>query len=74
MANCIEHLQQNANFTTWRHLAEVALSRLICFNKRRSNEPAMMLVTKFKSRPSWGKANEELIKTLKPIEKELMKK
>lgn len=34
----------------------------------------MMLVTKFKSRPGWERANQELTKTLKPIEQELMKK
>lgn len=58
MAHCIEHLQQNPTLATWMHLAEVTLSRLICFNKCRSSEPAMMLVTEFKSMPSWERANQ----------------
>lgn len=58
MAHCIEHLQQYATLATWMHLAEVTLLRLICFNKCRSYEPAMMLVTEFKSRPSSERANQ----------------
>lgn len=67
-------LEKKLEYSAWRELAEVLLARLICFNKRRANEPSQMLVDKFKSRPKWNTANEDLVKCLKPFEKQLMQK
>ena len=72
--NLMLRLEHNPGYDTWRELAEVVLARLICFNKRRSNEPSGMLVEKFKTRPSWKTANAELIKSLNPLEKQLLEK
>ncbi|XP_021361550.1 uncharacterized protein LOC110455631 [Mizuhopecten yessoensis] len=57
----------------WRKLAELTLTRLILFNKRRAEEPAQMLVERFKQRPINRNTNEELLQSLQPIEKHLMK-
>ncbi len=60
--------------TNWQNLARVVLSSLILFNKRRGEEPAKMLLKKYEDRADWRQANEELIASLKPVEKILMKK
>ncbi|XP_060574196.1 uncharacterized protein LOC132731915 [Ruditapes philippinarum] len=57
----------------WNTLAEVTIARIILFNKRRASEGAKMLVSQFVGRPAYGKENEELVSTLQPIEKQLMK-
>ena len=68
IAHCIEHLQQNASYTAWWHLAEVTLPDWFRFNKRRSNEQNSNkgLVGREQTR-NWKKNSKQ-------IERELMKK
>lgn len=47
--------------TAWRQLAEVAMTWITLFNKRRGNEVAKMRVDTFTERPKWSEsANEEI--------------
>ena len=66
-------LQENVTSVNWRGLADVVLARVICFNKRRANEPAQMLVKNLLARPNWQSANSELVNSLQAIEQQLMK-
>lgn len=67
-------VRHNPGPRNWMKLAQITLSRLITFNKRRGNAAAQMLVEKFKKRPDWKKGNTEIMSTLNPIEKQLMKR
>ena len=67
-------LSNSPNKQTWKELATVTLARLLCFNKRRANEAASMSVEKFTNRADWKKGNKELMKSLKPLERQLMKR
>lgn len=63
----------NQTYESWRKLVEYTLVRIILFNKRRSNEVAMLLVETFLERVDWGKcAHQEIVNSLKPIEKKLL--
>ena len=61
------------SISNWQDLAEVTLARVLCFNKRRSNEAARVLVDQYQTRPRWIDENSELVQSLQPIEKNLMK-
>lgn len=68
-------LKQNSDYKTWRSLAEVALTKLIVFNKRRANEPAKLELAEYVHRPNWqATSNKELIANLQPLERKLMEK
>ena len=70
-----ETLRQNASHSTWRQLSDVVLSRVITFNKRRGGEAAKLLLNAYSDRPQWDKsANSELIHSLQPLEKQLIKR
>ena len=61
--------------STWRQLADVVLSRVLTFNKRRGGEASRLLLDAYTSRPRWDlSANTELLNSLQPLEKQLMKR
>ena len=63
---------QEANYSTWRNLSELALSRLIIFNKRRGGEASKLLLSAYQHRPNWNEeVNRELESTLSPVEQHL---
>ena len=74
MISKTEEVKMNPKKESWKELASATLARILCFNKRRASEPARMLVTAFDNRTVWEKGNTDIEKSLKPIERELMKK
>ncbi len=61
--------------TTWTTLAEVTLTRLILFNKRRGGEAAYLLIESYRNRPSWSTVGiQEVQKSLNPFEQQLIKR
>lgn len=72
MTKQTESLKQKPTYDTWKKLANATLARLICFNKRRANEPSKILVEKYRTLTSWQNANAELVGRLSALEKELM--
>ena len=46
-------LNESPQYGIWRQLAEVTLSRLTLFNKRRGGEAAQLLITQYIQRPNW---------------------
>src|SRR5271163_1426953 len=61
-----------ANYSTYRNLLELALSRLIIFNKRRGGEASKLLLSAYQRRPKWNEVvNRELESTLSPMEQHL---
>jgi hypothetical protein len=68
-----DQLLVSPNYHRWRSLAEMTLSRIIVFNKRRGGEVSKLLLSSYVERPDWKKeCNKDLIDTLKPIEKQLL--
>ena len=74
MTTLTEKIIKDPEVKSWNSLATCTLARILCFNKRRAVEPARMTVSQFNNRPAWGKENQELVATLKPIESNLMQK
>jgi hypothetical protein len=70
MSEQVKQLKTLPTYNVWRKLAEITLTRLLVFNKRRASEPAMLEVEQYKSRPDWTAAsNQELLNNLEPLEK-----
>lgn len=68
-------MEKCPNPSIWGKLAEVVLVRVILFNKRRGSEVAKLLASTYKNRPKWKETiNEEIFSSLKPVEKELLKR
>ena len=60
---------------TWREMAEATLTWILLFNKRRSSEVSMMLISSYKDRPDWKKTtNKELVGSFTVVEKMLLDK
>lgn len=68
-------LQNNPCETTaWLRLAQLTLTRIILFNKRRSGETSCMTIKQYSSCPHWSiESTQELQDSLTPFEKELAK-
>ena len=68
-----EQVTSDPSYSAWRELAEVALARLVVFNRRRANEPASLLLSQYLARPDWKQSsNQEVMSSLRPVEKVLM--
>lgn len=69
-------LTENPNYENWRNLAEVLLCQITLFNKRRGGEVEELRVKTYKEKDdTWRTtSNEEIMKTLKPMEKELFER
>ena len=69
----MKKLQHNPNIASWKALAEACLVRILIFNKRRSSEPARMLLSAFQKRADWQGGNAEIKASLNKIEQHLLK-
>ena len=75
METLSQEVRRNPAYKTWKNLAEMVLTRLIVFNKRRASEPAKLELKQYLERPDWkSTSNKEVLGILKPIEQELMKR
>ena len=75
MQTLVRELREQPEYESWRQLAEITLSRMTLFNKRRGGEAAQLLVAHYLERPDWqAKSNSEIVSSLMPIEKELLKR
>jgi hypothetical protein len=71
---CVE-LQECPCYKVWRKLAQYIMTRLILFNKRRGGEVSRLLLKTYLSKPDWNEnINQELVSSLNPLEKELLKR
>ena len=71
----VKELEAMASYTIWKELAELTLSKIILFNKRRGSEAAKLLLQTFNNRPKWAlHANEEILNGMNSVEKELLKR
>jgi len=58
---------------TWRRLAEIILTRIVVFNKRRGGEASKLLLSSYVDRPNWkADGNVEFQNSLKPMERQLL--
>lgn len=63
---------KSPSYEFWRELAEVTLSRILLFNKRRSAETSKLLLSAYGSRPNWKEtANQEIFDSLSPLEQNM---
>ena len=75
ISNLTEELKQKPSSATYRSLSEVTYTRLVVFNKRRRGETAKLLMEAVQHRPRWEEtAQDETVNTLKPIEKQLLRR
>ena len=75
MTSVTKKINLKPSLILWRQLAELTVSRIILFNKRRSKEGSKMRMDEFKERPKWGENNiEEIGKSLQPLEIQLCKR
>ncbi|XP_057303145.1 uncharacterized protein LOC130640517 [Hydractinia symbiolongicarpus] len=57
----------------WRELADIILTRVTVFNKRRGNEPSSILLSRYTSRNSRSNVvHGDILETLSTLEKKLM--
>jgi hypothetical protein len=71
----VKDLTERASSDSWRKLSEVLFCLVTLFNKRRGGEVAKMNLSCFVKRPKWNAlANEEIVRSLSPLEVQLMKR
>ena len=59
----------------WSLLAQLTLTRLVIFNKRRGGEASKLALKVYQERLDWSKANSsEITKSLNKFEKELSRR
>ena len=60
---------------TWRELAEVILTRITIYNKRRGNEPSSLLLKRYQEKSSHSKVvHSDITDSLSSLEKALLKR
>ena len=65
----------NHDYSTWRKLAQMTMSRLILFNKRRGGEVSRLLLKTYQDRPKWEETmNREILSSLQGLELALIKR
>jgi len=75
MCRLTQQLKTEQDYSSWRQLAEIVLTRLVVFNKRRASEPARLELSQYLNRPDWHRtSNQEVLGNLKPLEKKLMER
>ena len=73
MKQCIDQIQEIPKYSTWRKLAQLTMTRMIIFNKRRGGEVSRMLLQTYNTRPNWKQStNQEVLSSLKPLEQKLL--
>ena len=57
----------------WRELADIVLTRITIFNKRRGNEPSSLLLSRYVNRKSKSAVvHDDIIDSLSPMERKLL--
>ncbi|XP_070193306.1 uncharacterized protein [Littorina saxatilis] len=75
MRLAIDSLQVTPSFSTWRKLAQLTMTRMTVFNKRRGGAVSKLLLKTYETRPDWkNQTNQEVLETLQPMEKMLLKR
>ena len=75
MRQTIDALQESHSYLTWRRLAQLIMTRLIIFNKRRGGEVSKLLLKTYTERPDWKKhTNEDILESMQGLERELLKR
>ena len=70
-----EKLIKEAQLETWRELAELVVTRITIFNKRRGNEASSLLLKRFIDRKNHGKIiHDDILESLSPLEKKLIER
>ena len=73
IALCIESLKTKPSYCVWRRLAQLTMTRITIFNKRRGGEMSKLLLQAYTSRPDWkGQTNQEILRSLQPLERKLL--
>ena len=68
-------LSSSPEYTAWRKLAQVMMSRLILFNKRRGGEVSRPLLKSYQDKPKWEEGmNKEILDSLQGLELALIKR
>jgi len=68
-------LKAEPEYSTWRSLSEIVLTKLLVFNKRRASEPVKLELSQYLNRPKWQNAsNREIVSNLNAVEKKLMQR
>jgi predicted transcriptional regulator len=68
-------ISDSPDTAVWRALSEVIYTRVVIFNKRRPGETAKLLLSAFTNRPKWEQvANDQIVSSLEPLEKKLLKR
>ena len=71
----IDALQESHSYLSWRRLAQLIMTRLIIFNKRRGGEVAKLLLKTYTERPDWkNHTNEDILESMQSLERELFKR
>lgn len=71
ISSLVQEVKHACNQQAWNKLACLVLSRIILFNKRRSGEASKLTINQYLSKPSWTQGNEEIKKSLTPVETKL---
>ena len=70
-----QDLLSSPEYTTWRKLAQVTMSKLILFNKRRGGEVSRLLRKSYQDRPKWEEGiNKEILDSPQGLELALIKR
>ena len=73
MKLCIDQLQEETSYSIWRKLAQLTMTRMIIFNKRRGGEVSKLLLETYVKRPDWkNNTNQEVMSSLQPLEQKLL--
>lgn len=73
MKRCIAQLSDTPLYSTWRKLAQLTMTRMIIFNKRRGGEVSKFLLMTYNTRPDWKQStNQEVLSSLQPLEQKLL--
>jgi predicted metalloprotease len=68
-------LETNCNLDSWIELCKLTLARVLLLNKRRGAEAAKILLRSYLERPDWrNAANDEVLRSLLPIERKLFER
>ena len=75
MEALVAELKKAVDKQLWRELAEIVITRLTIFNKRRGNKVSSILLKRYKNRADFGKAlHDDVLESLSALERKLMER
>ena len=75
MEALVAELKKAVDKQLWRELAEIIITRLTIFNKRRGNEVSSILLKRYINRADFGKAlHDDVLESLSALERKLMER